>query len=111
MQLAIIAQVIARFDAPGLGILPGGQSFHLIPHTRLDNRTEHGDGVRSCFLRAIGSHFSHVAPPPHRIPRRRLSRDFARRPARPIYHDEVDRSTQLDVLAQAVDRFDAQVLA
>jgi putative transposase len=29
----------------------------------------------------------------------------------PIYRDEVDRGAQLDVLAQAMDRFDAQVLA
>jgi putative transposase len=29
----------------------------------------------------------------------------------PIYQDEVDRGAQLDVLAQAMDRFDAQVLA
>jgi putative transposase len=29
----------------------------------------------------------------------------------PIYRDEVDRQMQLDVLAQAMDRFDAQVLA
>jgi REP element-mobilizing transposase RayT len=29
----------------------------------------------------------------------------------PIYRDEVDRGVQLGILAQAMDRFDAQVLA
>ena len=33
------------------------------------------------------------------------------RPSEPIYRDDADRLTQLDVVAQAMDRFDAQVLA